>query len=90
MSTVNDGTATTSVFSYIFQQSYQLDALRHTMNSEITIIMGDLNAKVGSEAVDNLVGSYGLGDKNDRGELLIDFCQEYNFVVTNTWFKHPT
>ena len=66
------------------------NALRHTKNSEITIIMGDLNAKVGNEAIGNLVEAYGLGNKNDRGERLIEFCQEYNFVVTNTWFKHPT
>ena len=49
--------------------------------------MGDLNATVGNEAVDNLVGAYDLGDRNDIGKCLIELCQEHNVVITNTWFN---
>ena len=33
--------------------------------------MGDLNAKVGCGQVDNIVGPFGLGTLNERGEKFI-------------------
>ncbi|KAI5754908.1 hypothetical protein M8J77_012531 [Diaphorina citri] len=51
--------------------------------------MGDFNAKVGKSAYKNIVGSYGLGIKNERGERLIEFCEEYNLRIMNTHFKLP-
>ena len=52
--------------------------------------MGDLNAKVGNGRVGNTVGPFGLGTKNDRGERFVEFCQENDLVIGNTWFKqHP-
>ena len=55
---------------------------------EINIVMGDFNAKVGQECVEQVVGSYGLGTRNERGDRLVDWCLEHAQVVTNTWFKH--
>ena len=34
------------------------------------------------------VGNFGLGNRNERGQMLIDFCKRNNMLVTNTWFKH--
>ena len=52
--------------------------------------MGDLNAKVGNGRVGNTVGPFGLGIKNDRAERFVEFCQENDLVIANTWFKqHP-
>lgn len=52
--------------------------------------MGDFNAKVGNERVDDIVGPHGLGALNERGSRLIDWCQRNDFSITNTWFKnHP-
>ena len=53
-----------------------------------TIIMGDWNASVGDQSEGKIVGKYGLGKRNGRGERLIDFCKERDLVVTNTWFKN--
>lgn len=39
--------------------------------------------------MDGVVGPYGLGIRNDRGTRLVEFCQENNLVITNTWFKLP-
>ena len=51
--------------------------------------MGDFNAKVGTK-LENTVGRYGLGDMNERVERLVEFCQQHNLVITNTWFQqHP-
>ena len=38
---------------------------------------------------EDIIGSYGLGKKNERGEQLIQFCEEHNLVVTNTLFQQP-
>lgn len=57
--------------------------------SEGLIIMGDFNAKVGQGRVEDVVGDFGLGDRNNRGDKLIQFCQEEKLVITNTWFKLP-
>ena len=51
--------------------------------------MGDLNAKVGDERFQNIVGMHGLGRRNERGERLIQFCQENTLIIANTWFQQP-
>ncbi|GFN90350.1 craniofacial development protein 2-like protein [Plakobranchus ocellatus] len=53
------------------------------------IIMGDFNAKVGTEKVDDIVGKHGLGIRNERGEKLIEWCQTNNIIMGNTWFQQP-
>ncbi|KAJ2946814.1 hypothetical protein O0L34_g16138 [Tuta absoluta] len=72
-----------------------LNTLLNTIPSrEVTIVLGDWNAKVGCTAGDPLngtvVGNYGLGVRNDRGEKFLHFCVENQFTIMNTWFKnHP-
>ncbi|XP_060530044.1 craniofacial development protein 2-like [Cylas formicarius] len=56
---------------------------------EVLIIMGDFNAKIGRGRVDSVVGDFGLGDRNKRGDTLVQFCQEERLVVANTWYKLP-
>jgi endonuclease/exonuclease/phosphatase family metal-dependent hydrolase len=51
--------------------------------------MGDWNSVVGYKAHHNTVGPYGLGRRNQRGQMLIDFCERNGLVITNTWFKKP-
>ena len=46
--------------------------------------MGYLNAKVGDERYQNIVGMIGLGRRNERGERLIQFCQENKLIIVNT------
>ena len=64
-------------------------ALKYAKSDDVLCIMGDLNAKVGSEPFKSIVGKYGLGEKNDRGERLIEFCQHNNLAIANTLFQHP-
>uniref|UniRef100_A0A8D8V3E1 Craniofacial development protein 2 n=1 Tax=Cacopsylla melanoneura TaxID=428564 RepID=A0A8D8V3E1_9HEMI len=63
--------------------------LKTTKKHDITIILGDFNAKVGDCVVDGITGAYGLGTRNDRGDRLIEFCQSEDMLVTNTTFKLP-
>lgn len=63
--------------------------LKLVKRHEVNIIMGDLNSKVGDQRVQNIVGPFGLGVRNDRGDMLIDFCIKHNLTIMNTWFKLP-
>lgn len=61
---------------------------------EPLIVLGDFNAKVGStkneSGLRHIVGLYGLGTRNDRGERLIQFAADNNLTIMNTVFKqHP-
>ncbi|KAK7907805.1 hypothetical protein WMY93_016417 [Mugilogobius chulae] len=49
--------------------------------------MGDLNARVGDEKIEGVVGVYGVPGKNDSGERLIGMCTEREMVIGNTWFR---
>ena len=52
-----------------------------------TNIMGDWNSVVGDESYRNIVGPHGLGRKNHRGQVFINFCERNGLIVTNTWFR---
>lgn len=64
-----------------------LDKQKGTDN---VIILGDWNAVVGEGRVEKEVGSFGLGNRNERGEKLIEFCKRRKLMVTNTWFEQPS
>ena len=63
-------------------------AKRQCKSQEIVLVMGDLNAKVGKGKMGNTVGPHGLGTINERGQRLIEWCQENNQNIMNTWFQH--
>ena len=43
-------------------------------SGEISILIGDWNAKVGEQLEHPVTGKFGLGNRNDRGQRLVDFC----------------
>ena len=49
------------------------------------IVMGDLNATVGNEEEPGIVGRFGLGERNDKGQLLVDFCKEKKLIIKSTF-----
>ena len=55
-------------------------------------IIGDFNAKVGIyKEGDSVVGKYGIDERNDRGERLVQFAECMKTPIMNTFFKkHPT
>ena len=63
--------------------------LDQVKSNEVLVVMGDLNANVGQERNGNIVGPCGVGEKNERGEELIEFCQSRKLTITNTWFTQP-
>ena len=72
---------------YLYQKISEL--LKKLPKQELTVIMGDFNAKVGKGSTGNHIGPYGLGERNERGERLSIFASEENFVITNTFFQLP-
>ena len=53
------------------------------------IVMGDFNAKIGVRNTNDkmkCIGPFGTGNRNERGERLLDFAEENNLVVTNSLF----
>ena len=51
--------------------------------------MGDWNAKIRDIAVNGISVTHGLGDINEAGERMIEFCEANQLIVTNTWYKQP-
>ena len=54
---------------------------------DVLFIIGDWNAKVGSQETPGVTGKFGLGVRNKAGKRLIDFCQENALVIANTLFQ---
>ena len=52
--------------------------------TSFNFIIGDWNAKVGSQELPGVTGKFGLEVQNEAGQRLIDFCQENSLVIANT------
>ena len=63
------------------------DLLELTFKKDVHFITGDLNAKVGNQAIPGVTGKFGLGVHNEVGQRLIEFCQENTLVIANTLFQ---
>src|SRR5574340_721361 len=63
------------------------DLLELTPNKDVLFIIGDWNAKVGSQETPGVTGRFGLGIWNEIGQRLIEFCQENALVIANTLFQ---
>ena len=63
------------------------DLLKLTPKTDVLFIIGDWNAKVGSQETPEVTGRFGLGVQNEAGKSLIEFCQENILVIENTLFQ---
>ena len=62
------------------------DLLELTPPKDALFIIGDWNAKVGSQETPGVRGKFGLGVQNEAGQRLIEFCQENTLVIANILF----
>ena len=58
-----------------------------TPKKDVLFIIGDWNAKVGSQETPGITGKFGLGVWNEAGQRLIEFCQENAPVIAITLFQ---
>ena len=63
------------------------DLLELTPQKNVLFIIGDWNAKVGSQETPGITGKLGLGMWNEAGQRLIEFHQENALVIANTIFQ---
>ena len=63
------------------------DLLELTPKKNVLFIIGDWNAKVGSQETPGVTGKFGLWIRNEAGQRLTEFCQEIALVVANTLFQ---
>ena len=65
----------------------QQDLLELTPKKAVLFIIGDWNAKVGSQEIPGVTGKFGPGVQNEAGQRLIEFCQENTLVMANILFQ---
>ena len=63
------------------------DLLELTPKKDVLFMIGDWNAKVGSQETPGVTGNFGLGMQNEAGQRLIEFCQEDALVIANILFQ---
>ena len=63
------------------------DLLGLTPKKDVLVIIGDWNAKVGSQETPGVTGKIGLGIQNEGGQRLREYCQENALVIANTLFQ---
>ena len=63
------------------------DLLDLTPKKDVIFIIGDWNAKVGSQEIPGVTDKFGLEVQNEAGQRLTEFCQENTLVIANTLFK---
>ena len=63
------------------------DLLELTPKKDVLFMIGDWNAKVGSQETPGVRGKFGLVMRNEAGQILIEFCQENALVIANTLFQ---
>ena len=63
------------------------DLLELICKKDVLFIIGDWNAKVGSQETPGVTGKFGFGIQNEAGQRLIEFCQENALVIANTRFQ---
>ena len=51
------------------------DLIELTTKKDVLFIIGDCNAKVGSQEIPGVTGKFGLGVQNEAGQWLTEFCQ---------------
>ena len=63
------------------------DLLQLTPPKDVLFVIGDWDAKVGSQETPGVTGKFGLGVQNEAGQRLTEFCQENALITENTLFQ---
>ena len=66
------------------------ETVGRVVSGDLLVVMGDMNARVGDDTSiwGEVLGRYGEEVCNENGRRLLQFCNEYNLWISNTWFPH--
>ena len=73
---------------------YQMlnNELRLVSRHDITMVLGDMNATIGSNrtGLERIIGPYPPvnSNNNDNGDRMLDLCSTHNLKPLSTWFQH--
>ena len=65
------------------------DLLELTSKNDVLFIIGDWNAKVGSQDIHGVTGKFGPGVQNEAGQRLTEFCQENTEEINKKELHDP-
>ena len=71
----------------VLWRPYRTNKIELTPKTDVLLIIGDWNAKLGSQETPGITGKFGLGVQNEAGQRLTEFCQENTLVIANTLFQ---
>ena len=71
----------------VMMKELRLNGSTTNTKSDVLFIIGDWEAKVGSQEILGVIGKFGLGVQNESGQRLPQFCQENTLVMANTLFQ---
>ena len=71
----------------LVNEQWPTNLLELTSRKDVLFIIGNWDAKVGSQETPGVTGKFGLGVWNEAGQRLIEFCQENTPVIANTLFQ---
>src|SRR5277367_5522719 len=73
----------------IVEEMYdEINTLMDSVKTHYTMVIGDFNAKIGTRKIgeDNIMGKSGIGERNERGERLIEFATSRKLYIANSKF----
>ena len=59
--------------------------------NELVFGLGDFNGHIGKniDGFEGVHGGNGFGERNSEGRMLLEFCDEKELCIANTWYKKP-
>ena len=69
------------------EDDVEQDLLELTPKRDVLFIIGDYNAKEGSQEIPGVTGKFGLGVQHGAGQRLNESCQENTLVIMNNLFQ---
>ena len=87
VSSTADSSTPSDNFYHLLQSTLSL-----VPKNDLLVILGDLNARVGANTTSwhSVIGPHTLGECNESGVKLLDFCANNQLLITNTWFQHKS
>ena len=78
------------VFPFYVKYFSTYKTSRTNTKKDVLFTIGDWNVKAGSQEICGVTDKFGLGEENETGQRLTEFCQEKALVIANILFQEMT